>query len=83
MKNTNFLIASVLPVLRTINKNSPHQGKTSWYFRRLQQREGEGEGGKEGEREGRRGRERKRERKRSYKKIEMDFSIVTLEIEDK
>lgn len=54
----NFLIASVIPVLRTINKNSPHQNTTSWYFRRLEQREGEGE--KRGE--------RKRERERSYTK---------------
>lgn len=37
----NFLIASVIPVLRTINKNSPHQDTTSWYFRRLEQSRGE------------------------------------------
>lgn len=37
----NFLIASVIPVLRTINKNSPHQDTTSWYFRRLEQIRGE------------------------------------------
>lgn len=54
----NFLIASVILVLRTINKNSPHQDTTSWYFRRLEQREGEGE--KRGE--------RKREREVLYKK---------------
>jgi len=70
----NFLIASVIPVLRTINKNSPHQDTTSWYFRRLEQREGE------------KGGERKRERgpiQKKKKKKEMDFSTVTLEIGDK
>ena len=56
----NFLIASVILVLRTINKNSPQQDTTSRYFRRLEQREGEGE--KRGERE------RMRERERSYTK---------------
>ena len=47
----NFLIASVILVLRTINKNSPHQDTTSRYFRRLEQREGEGEKRAERERE--------------------------------
>ena len=55
----NFLIASVIPVLRTINKNSPHQDTTSWYFRRLEQREGE----KGGERKRERGPIQKKKKK--------------------